>query len=49
MNTQTDATVNPMQATEAVALEDNSLPASETLKEQQADETEKVSVLVFVP
>ena len=49
MNTQTDTTVNPMQATEAIALEDKSLPASETLREQQADETEKVSVPVFVP
>ncbi|MFZ5855326.1 MAG: hypothetical protein ACOYZ6_00715 [Chloroflexota bacterium] len=49
MNPQTDPTVNPMQMTEAVALEDNSLPASETLREQQADDTEKVSVPVFIP
>lgn len=49
MNTQTEPTVNNLQPTEAIPLEDNSLPASETLKEQQADETEKVSVPVFVP
>jgi hypothetical protein len=48
MNTQTEP-INTMQATEAVALEDKSLPASETLKEQQADETQKVSVPIFVP
>ena len=49
MNTQTDTTINPMQANEAVALEDRSLPASETLKEQQADVQEKDAARVFVP
>jgi hypothetical protein len=49
MNPQTESTINPMQATEAVALEDNSMPASETLKEQQADDAQKLSVPVFVP
>lgn len=49
MNTQTDPTINPMQMTEAVALEDNSLPASETLREQQAEAAEKESAPVFIP
>lgn len=49
MNDQTEPIINPMQATEAAALEDNSLPASETLREQQADETEKLCAPVFIP
>gem|GEM_PF-5181668 len=39
----------PLQATEAAPLEDNSLPASETLREQQADVQEKDAVRVFLP
>jgi hypothetical protein len=38
-----------LQATEAIPLEDRSLSASETLKEQQADVREKDAAPVFVP
>ncbi len=50
MNTQTDTTiVNPMQVTEAFPLEDRSLPANETLKEQLSEVAEKDSAPIFVP
>ena len=38
-----------LQAIEAIPLEDNSLTANETLREQQADDTKKLSVPVFIP
>ena len=38
-----------MQSTEAIPVEDRSLSASETLKEQQAEVSEKASAPVFVP
>lgn len=38
-----------LQATEAIPLEDRSLPASETIREQQAEIAEQSSAPVFVP
>ena len=39
----------PLQSTEAAPLEDHSLSASETLKEQQAEMEEKDAAPVFIP
>ncbi|MBV6396240.1 MAG: hypothetical protein HFACDABA_01835 [Anaerolineales bacterium] len=41
--------ISNMQPADAIPLEDRSLPASETLKEQQADIAEKDFAPVFVP
>jgi len=49
MNAQTDTTTNPMQATEALPLEDNSLPANETLAEQQSENTDNSFTPTFIP
>ncbi len=50
MNTQTDTTtVNPMQVTEAVPLEDRSLPADEVIMAQQSDSADNDAAHVFVP
>jgi hypothetical protein len=38
-----------LQPTEAIPLEDNSLSASETLREQQTEVAEKESAPVFIP
>lgn len=48
MNAQTESTAN-IQAVETAALEDKSLPASETLRERQADDAETLSAPVFIP
>lgn len=49
MNTQTDTTINPMQAAEAAALEDHSLPADEVLAEQQSEAAESDYAPIFIP
>ena len=51
MNTQPDATtVNPMQETEAVPLEDHSLPADEIIMAQQSESADSENyVSNFIP
>ena len=50
MNTQTETTtVNPMQAIEAIPLEDHSLPADEVLAEQQSEFADGDFAPTFIP
>lgn len=49
MNAQTDATINPMQATESFPLEDRSLSANETLSAQQSEIAEETFMPTFIP